>query len=413
LKILHINYSDNIGGAAKSAYRLHKELIKNNINSEMFVIQKDSDSFLIKSPEGLLTKLWFKVLPHIGRFTKKIVNYDKNIPQNFGIFPSPLKKIINKSNADIVHIHWIGGEMLPISAIAKINKPVVWTFHDMWAFCSSEHISYDNNYVNGYIYPSVVLKVLNCNLSRYIWNKKRKSWKKSFTIISPSAWMQRKALKSPLFHDFSIYKIHNLLDLNFWKPIEKKYAREIVGLPYDKKIILYGAVGGTKDQNKGFSYLISALNKINNKSQRKITLALFGESEFNSKESNKLPIEVFHLGKVIDDITLKIIYSASDVLALPSKLENLPNVAIEAMSCGVPVVAFNVGGILDVVQDKKTGFLIEKYNTKKFAESIEQLISDNSLYQKFSSHCIEHITRKFSCKTIIQEHKDLYKKICK
>ena len=107
------------------------------------------------------------------------------------ILPSSWIKKINESTADIVNLHWTQHEMLSISDISKINKPVVWTLHDMWGFCGAEHISWDDRWEKGYNKNNRPTHESGFDLNKWTWKRKIKYWKKPIQIITPSNWLTR------------------------------------------------------------------------------------------------------------------------------------------------------------------------------------------------------------------------------
>ncbi len=145
MKVIHISSSDS-GGAGRAAYRIHKSLLSIGINSEMWVNRKKTRDSKVFSPVGKFSKILTYLKPHTRIPFRQLLLTRNTILHSPAIFVSSWIRKINQSDADIINLHWVQHEMLSISDIAKINKPIVWTLHDMWAFCGAEHISWDKRW---------------------------------------------------------------------------------------------------------------------------------------------------------------------------------------------------------------------------------------------------------------------------
>ena len=150
MKILHVSFSDHFGGANISAYRIHESLKQNNIDSKILVLDrsyknKNNKNVILYKPE----KIFFY---RIRNYIAKILNYliRNNCQNSFNFFNSGLANFINNMDVDIINLHWINNEMISIKEIAEIKKPIVWTLHDMWAFCGTEHYTLNKRFIKGY-----------------------------------------------------------------------------------------------------------------------------------------------------------------------------------------------------------------------------------------------------------------------
>ena len=179
--------------------------------------------------------------------------------------------------------------------------------------------------------------------------------------------------------DWDISVIPYPIDLNKWSPVEPIQARKILNLSLDKKYILFGAIGGIKDYRKGSDLLFKALKKlslkVDNSILENIEIIIFGQSEPSNPINLGFPTHYF--GHLYDDISLRILYSASDVLVIPSRLDNLPQTGIEAHACGTPVVAFRAGGLDDIVEHEVTGLLVSPFDDDMLADSIKIILRNS------------------------------------
>jgi len=175
------------------------------------------------------------------------------------ILPSNWVKLINNSDADIVHLHWIQREMLSIKDISKIKKLIVWTLHDMCAFCGAEHYTNDNRWREGYYPNNRPNYESGFDLNRWTWNRKKKYWKLPIQIVTPSNWLAKCVKASALIKSWPVSVIANPVDTDHWKLMDKKNVRQLLNLSQDANLILFGAAGGGKNLLKGYDLLSSPL----------------------------------------------------------------------------------------------------------------------------------------------------------
>jgi len=403
LKVFLINRSDLQGGAARAAYRLHKSLLSLHVDSKFLVQEKSSDEWRVLTP-GAINKLFTKIKNSL--ISKIIVRLfaDTRALISINLFNSNYLQFINSLNADVIHLHWIHGEMLSISDISKIQKPLVWTLHDMWAFSGAMHYSEDNSWMDGYKKNTTGQSFKLFWLNKLVWNRKRQNWKRPIHIIAPSQWMANCAHRSNLMNNWPIHVIPNGIDTSVWSPMSKLNARTILGLPENVKLLLFGAVGGAQDPRKGFDLLSAALDELG-KSNLAIELIVFGQSEPKNPINFGFPIHF--MGSFHDDLSLRILYCASDVLIIPSRQDNLPNTGLEAMACGTPVVAFKTGGMADIVTHKATGYLAEPFSTDDLAHGISWVLSEVPS-ERLQRNSRSTAVRRFSYPVIAKQHIKVY-----
>ncbi|MCR4181039.1 glycosyltransferase [Providencia vermicola] len=415
MKILHISHSDLIGGAARAAYRLHLAQLDSGINSQMLVRKKISDHYSISSASTTFEKICDLLRSPIGHQINKLQR-SHNVNFHSGDWlPSRWAKKINSSNIDIVHLHWVAGETMSIEDIGRIKKPIVWTLHDMWPFCGTEHVTnYDKNARWRIGYSSKNRNKLDhgLDLDKLAWLRKRKAWKKQLMhIIAPSSWMSECAKNSILFKDYPIYVIPNVLDTQIYKPLDRNTCRNILNLPVDKKIILFGAMGGGKDHNKGYDLLLNSLHILSSKiDTSNILCVIFGQNKPISPPI--LPFETIWLGHIHDDEKLTLLYNSATVMVVPSRQENLPQTATEAQSCGCPVVGFDTSGLKDTLVHLDSGYLSKAFDTTDMARGIEIFLNaqeDSEIIHKLSAR--KYAVESWSPNLIIEKHNILYNSI--
>ena len=410
MKILLVNKFDQKGGAARAAYRLHNALREYGINSRMLVDIKSSDDWLVTDIRNKFHKGWKIIAPYIIRKGINLIFKSKtSVINSPSIFPSNVINYINNSDFDIVNLHWIQDEMISIEQISKIKKPIIWTLHDMWAFSGSEHYTYNHRWKEGYNKLNKPDDEFGFDLNRWCWKRKSKNWKRDINFVCPSRWLANCANQSALLKGKSIKCIPNPLDLNIWNPISQNIARDILNLPKDCPILLFGSMGGSDSYRKGFDLLKIVLKKLMKfKEIRNLNLLIFGQSKPEKNENLGFPIH--YSGKFHDDISLKILYSAADLTIVPSRLDNLPQVACESIACGTPVASFNIGGLPDIIEHKVNGFLAKPFDTSELAYGVKWILEEN-IEDKLSFNARKLALQKFSSHSIAKKYKELFMKV--
>ena len=191
MKILHLNYFENEGGAAIAVKRIHESLISKGIDSNILVTVKTSNDLKIIGPESTFEQIVSLLKVSFQRQINKFNTIKENYSRSFNLLPSNILRKIKKFNPDIVHLHWIGNEMLSIKQISMIEKPIVWTLHDMWPYCGSEHYTFSDRYVHGYS-DALNKSFLSFDLDKYIWELKKKYFKKNIFLVPKSEWQKKK-----------------------------------------------------------------------------------------------------------------------------------------------------------------------------------------------------------------------------
>ena len=403
-----LNSSDSAGGASRAAYRLYRALQSAVRQTRMTVVDKKSDDWTVTGPSTGFEKVKRVLRARMG---VQIMALQKNpdlVLRSINILPSNLAATINKSDTDIVNLHWIGGEAMSIEDVGKIRKPVVWTFHDMWALCGAEHYADDGpnaRWRTGYYQHNRLAGSSGLDIDRYTWNRKRRAWTRSVQIVTPSRWLAECVKQSSLMQDWPVSVIPNVLDTKIFKPLDRSYSRHVLNLPPDKEIVLFGALGGGRDFRKGYDLLLDAMNFLSTR-HRDILCVVFGQSE--PEHSATIPFPVKWMGHIGDDTTLALLYSAADVMVTPSRQENLPQSGTEAHACGCPVVAFNCTGLPDVVEHLVTGYLAEPFEAEDLAHGIAWVLDDKQRRTSLGGAARDRAERLWSARTVVPAYLDVY-----
>ncbi len=411
MQILIVNTSDIQGGAARAAYRLHKSLLVQDIDSQMLVQNKSSDDFKVIANDSKIAKGISILRPTLDSIpTRFYKNKTKTLfsPSWFG-FSSIVDKI-NEISPDIVHLHWICGGMMTIEDISRIKAPIVWSLHDNWAFTGGCHIMWEcEKYKESCGSCSRLDSDNEKDLSRKIFKRKQKVFnlKKDITIVGLSKWLNNASKRSTLLKDKKHINLPNPIDTTIFKPFDKEKSRELWSLPKDKKLVMFGANSATSDINKGFKELSKALEKLENKN---IEFVVFGSSE--PKKSQNFGFKTHYLGHLYDDVSLITLYSAVDIMIVPSLQENLSNAIMESLACATPVVGFDIGGNSDMIEHQKNGYLAKPFDTSDLKDGIEWILN-NENYEELCKNARKKVLKEFDSVVVAKSYIELYRDVLK
>ncbi|MBR6841935.1 MAG: glycosyltransferase family 4 protein [Prevotella sp.] len=408
MRVLLVNTSERTGGAAVAANRLMKALINNGVKAKLLVREKESSTLTVvplpKSPMLRWRFLWERLVVffHLHFQRKHLFEIDL---ANTGTDITSLPEF---QEADIIHLHWINQGMLSLSDIRKIlrsGKPVVWTMHDIWPATAICHLTLGCRNFMTYCHHCRLLpgKGSSHDLSSKVWERKQAMIDgENIYYVACSKWLESEAKRSKLLDGQKITSIPNPIDLHIYNRGVKTEARQRLGLPLDKKLILFASQRVT-NENKGMGYLIEACRRLQDLSQVAV-LILGGHAE---EVVEQLPLEAFPLGYINDEHRIVDIYNATDVFVLPSLSENLPNTIMEAMACGVPCVGFRVGGIPEEIDHKKNGYVAEYRSSEDLARGIRWILTEAD-YQALSDNAVHKVVQNYSQHSVAMKYLDVY-----
>lgn len=406
-------------GAALACNRLLKALNKAGLDSKLLVQNKYSFEENVIS---ISKSQWEKVIIFFRFIYERIIIYfNEKSPKmryNYSVANSG-KNIKNNSlikDADIINIHWINQGYLSLKSIKKLahlNKPVVWTLHDMWAFTGGCHYSMNCDHFLRECGNCPLLKFSSKkDLSNRIWRKKEKYYKNlNLTIIALSGWLGKNAKESSLFKNFRIEVIPNPINVNVYRQIEKYKAIEKLNLPLDKYLLLFGSMK-ISDERKGFHYFKECLEQLKSKYPEltnKVEIILFGSSQ--NGELEKLPFKTNYLGMLHDENQICTVYNAATLFVLPSLEDNLPNTIMESLSCGTPVVAFNNSGISDLIDHQENGYLAKDRSVEDLAAGIHWVIENETRYAELCKNARTKVMNNYTYEIVASKYKTLFKEL--
>ena len=416
MRVLLINTSERIGGAAVAASRLMESLKNNGIKTKLLVRDKQTDQISVIG----LERSWL----HVWKFVwERVIIWKSNHFKKNNLFAvdiantgTDITSLPEFEEADVIHLHWINQGMLSLRNIQKIlhsGKPVVWTMHDMWP-CTGicHHARECTNYQQEchdcpFIYGGGSKK----DLSYRIFRKKQKLYKNSpISFVTCSQWLEKQAQKSALLNGQRVISIPNPINTNLFKPHDKREAREKYMLPQEGKLILFGSVK-TTDKRKGIDYLIESCNILATKyPELKETLSVVVFGNQSTQLEQMLPFRVYPLNFVSNEHELVDIYNAVNLFVTPSLEENLPNTIMEAMACGIPCVGFNVGGIPEMIDHLHNGYVAQYKSAADFANGIHWALTESD-YEVLSEQACRKAVANYSESIIAKRYIDLYNKV--
>ena len=407
MRILIVNTSERTGGAAVAANRLMKALNNNGAKAKMLVRDKETETLTVvplpHSPRLRWHFLWERLVIFCRLHFSRQHLFEVDIA-NAGY---DITKLPEFQEADVIHLHWVNQGMLSLKGIQKIlqsGKPVVWTMHDIWPATALCHVTLGCQHFTS--------QCGNCRLlpgggsshdySTTIWQRKQRMLAdENIYFVACSHWLESEAKRSALLKGQKITSIPNPIDTRIYKKGDKQEARQRLGLPLDKKLILFASQRVT-NVNKGMDYLIEACR------QQQISDAavviLGGHAE---EVVSQLSLEAYPLGYVNDEQRIVDVYHAVDVFVLPSLSENLPNTIMEAMACGVPCVGFKVGGIPEEIDHRRNGYVAEYRSAEDLARGIRWILAEAD-YEELSKNAVQKVVQNYSQQSVALKYLDVY-----
>ena len=363
MKVLIVNTSERNGGAAVAASRLAEALTNNGVKAMMLVRDKETERpTVVRLPKSMATRwhfLWERLCIYAHLHFRRDHLFEIDVA-NSGTDITRLREF---READVVHLHWVNQGMLSLRTIRKIlrtGKPVVWTMHDAWPATAICHLSLGcRHFTSGCHHCRYLPGGGNSNdLSARVWrNKVRMLAGGEVSFVACSRWLEGEAKASALLRGHRITTIPNPIDTRVFCPGSRQAARRALGLPEKGRLLLFVCQRLT-NAYKGMDYLIEACRRLSEQHSDAApdtgVVLLGGNAD---EMAGKLPFKAWPMGYVSDEKRIVQVYQAADVFVLPSLSENLPNTIMEAMACGLPAVAFRVGGIPEMIDHKKNGYV--------------------------------------------------------
>ena len=407
MKVLHISTYD-YGGAGLAAWRIHSAMRSANLESMMLVKEKHSNDENVvlavpnlnqyQPPKGKVLRKIKKVLRKRGRCltSLEVLEQQKNRIQAetcaFYTLPVSNYDLCNHSLvqwADIIHLHWIADFIDYSTFFPKINKPIVWTFHD-------ENIGY-----GGFHYQKMAERFSGQFglIEEHLVDIKRKSLlgARNIHVVALSKMMLEFYQQKAINNTFPVSIIHNGFSSSDFAPRNKNAAREVLGISSDATVFVFCAAF-LNEERKGLIKLIRTLEGL---SIPNCTLLCIG--------SGVKPvggINIIAIGQVANQRLMSMLYSAGDYFVMPSEQEAFAQTPIEALACGLPVIAFPVSGTEELINEFN-GVRCCGFDITSLTEGIKVAMS--RVYDK--TQIRDDVVKRFDIATIVSQYIKLYEEL--
>ncbi|MDB5018671.1 MAG: cotSA 1 [Mucilaginibacter sp.] len=421
MKVTLINTADAGGGAPAACMRLLKALELKQVDVHMQVEEKKTGEPRVKSIGQDFSgrfkgkfKFFYERLPFIWFRAK-----DKSV--RFAFSTADIGTDISKqpaiSDASILHLHWTNMGYLSVNNLKRLfetGKPIVWTLHDMWAFTGGCHYAGECDHFINQCGNCWMLRDPNDeDISHAGWMRKANMYKAAGNIVfvTCSHWLADVARTSLLLKDFRIETIPNPIDTEIFSAKDKTAARLKWKIDPESKIILFGAAN-IMDRRKGINYLVAALTDLKNNyaSPGNIEIVIFGKNK--SFDVNLLPFKVYELDVITAQSDLAEVYSLANVFVSPAIEDNLPNTIMDALACATPVVAFDTGGIPDMVEHLQNGYLAEFKSASDFAAGIHYILNSDR-QNELKKNARNKVLNTFTNEIVAEKYMAVYQSILK
>lgn len=402
LSITHISTSDNSGGGARAAFRLHRGLRSAGHESRMVVgwrVEASPDIHAVMGG-GLRKKI----------FRRAVALLDRGLSLQYSVIPWSRDFLHHPfvRTADVIHLHNLHGGYFPYRVLRKLSRmaPLVWSLHDMWPMTGHCAYSYEcERWKTGCgrcpilnEYPSIYMDTTALN-----WRMKARIYTKSrLTVVAGSTWMAERVKHSPLLNRFDIHMIPYGTDLAVFRPVNKRRAREMLRIPEGASVILAFA---SPEPRKGGMYLIRALEQLSVEPRPWLLIA--GEQLENVPRG----YPVRWVGYVNSDDLLNLCYGAADIFVLPTLADNLPLSVLDALAAGTPPVAFDVGGVSDLVRHLETGYLVPERDVKGLSEGMGFLLTNSEARLHMGENARRAAEREYSLEAYTKRYLSLYEEV--
>lgn len=413
LSALLLSHSNGGGGAGRATDRLFTALTSFGVDTHMHVDFRHGNDRRVLRNASPLADAARRARITVEEVPAVLARHPEPGLFSPGLTSAISARRINAFDADIVNVHWTGYGYLSIRQLGRVQKPLVWTLHDMWALTGGP--GYDDDgptarWRAGYSAVNRPDDGTRLDVERWVANRKRRHWRRPRHAIAPSSWLARLARESALLGDWTLHVLPNALDTTRFRPLASGEARDRLGLPQDRRIVLATLGGGLDDSRKGFDLLRAALPRVAaGGGAGDIDLAVVGHAQPPTGWTD--PLGRTHWLGYLDDEALVAAYGAADVAVVPSRQDNLPQTATEPQACGTPVVAFRTGGLPDAVSHLETGYLADPGESAALAAGIDWVLADQPCLAALGVAARNRAVTHWSSEVVARAHADLFASI--
>ena len=406
MKILHLNAFDAGTGSATALLRLHISLLDKGVDSIVYVQNKRKNFEKYYTDTGFFVKLRNSLRWRLSSLPKLFYKIKATTPFSTNFLPkSNFNIIIKKYNPDIIHLHWVAGGMLNVKDLNFIDKPIVWTMHDAWAFTGGCHIIGEcRKFIDHCSSCPILLSTKENDISFIQYQQKKKTYNtiNNLVVVGVSQWITNFSIRSSLLNKFKHLVIPNMINTSIFNILPRNDLYKDLNLNSQKKYIAIGAQSILLDENKGFGKFIEAISKIN---RNDFEIIVFGTNNLNTPKINNNYIRNFG---IINDYNLLIkIYNISDAMIVPSIQESFGQTALESLSCGTPVVCFATSGLNEIIDHKINGYKAKPYDSIDLARGIEWVL-DHTYVQNLRNNARLKAVNSYDSSIIVNSYIKIY-----
>ncbi len=413
MRVLLVNTSELKGGAAVATCRLVEALNNNGVKAKLLVGQKQTDALTVVQLPQSWRHRWHFLWERLTIFLRLRLRRDHLYAIDIANAGTDITRLPEFREADVIHLAWVNQGMLSLRGIQQIlasGKPVVWTMHDLWPAAAICHLALGCEKFKTHCQQCAYLPGGGSprDLSYRLFEKKKRVYSRgSIAFVACSKWLAREAAASALTHGHLVTDIPNPISTQVFSPSSKADARRACGLPADKRLVIFAAQY-VSNVNKGMSYLLDACRIIAQRwpdVAQTMGLVVLGGQAADIESLTDLP--VYPMGYVSDQHRMAQLYNASDLFVLPSLSENLPNTIMEAMACGVPCVGFNVGGIPEMIDHRRTGYVARLRDADDLAEGIRWILADADT-DMLRHNAVQKVAQRYSQQAVAAKYFEVY-----
>lgn len=415
MRILHLASRDQRGGAARATAHLHVGLRRLGAGSQLFVRERFGD-------DPSVTAFVPSVDPDARRarqaradeLAREFEAYGATRPAGYERFSDDRSDVAAEllpqlPPADVTVLHWVSGfvDYAAVVPVLARRAPLVWMLHDLNPFTGGCH--YDagcDRYAVGCGACPQLGSQATDDLAARIWARKQALFAAlpddALHVVAPSRWLAGCARRG-LLRRFPLSVIPYAVDTDRFAPRDRAAARARLGIAASAFVILFVATS-IDNGRKGLGQLIAAL--ADRPSADRPLLLTVGRGA-----RHDVPPPHRHLGLIEDDAFLAEIYSAADVMVAPSTQDNLPMTVLESLACGTPVVAFDSGGLTDLVHAGRTGMLVRAADTRALGDALFALSREPAAAARMRAPCRAAAVAERSLERQASRHLDLYRRL--
>ena len=427
MRILILNTSDNMGGAAIAARRLLHALHYTGHEVRMLVRDKTTDDPLVSAVDA---NRWAKVIDRGRIFVANGFSRDKMWLTDAGFYGLKVTDHPLFKWADVIHLHWVNQGFLSLAEIGRIlrsGKKIVWTMHDMWPVTGICHHAVDcvkfhspsNEYGGGCHHCEQLCLPSGRDVSYSVFRQKAQLYGKTkITFVACSRWLADQARKSALTQGHSVTDIPNPIDTDLFAPniaqqpssnsplhstLYPLSSKEST-LSSNRKRILF-ASANVSDERKGIQYLVRACEQLSDLREQVELVVIGGKSSGVERMFDGWTVRV--LPYATEERDMASLNASVDVFVTPSLQENLPNTIMEAMACGTTCVGFNVGGIPEMIDHLSNGYVARLRDTADLANGLRTALTNSDLWGQAARG---KVLANYSLTSIAARYSALYSK---